>query len=322
MRPSEWMETRLPHLPVSAFSIVMGLSGLAIAFFKFYHLQWLPRLPYDVSLAAASVFFLLVFPLYALKAGRHWEGVLEEYHHPVRVNFFATFSISLLLLSIAYYSRFPLLAIPLWWAGALLQTASTLLILRQWIERSLEIKDLNPAWFIPIVGNILVPVVGVDLAPKPVSMFYFAVGMTFWVVLLSILFHRLLFHPSPPAKLLPTLFIFIAPPAVGFIAYVRIANSWDPLSQSLLYLAWFFTLLLATMADRFTRLPYALSWWAYTFPLAAVTVATTVAYQITLDAAFARAAALLLAATALVDAAVLLATLKHIRAGDICVPEH
>jgi hypothetical protein len=58
---------RLPHLPVTAFAMVMGLTGLAIAFGKFYHLQWLPKAPFDVTLFLGLGVFVLLSVLFLTK---------------------------------------------------------------------------------------------------------------------------------------------------------------------------------------------------------------------------------------------------------------
>jgi tellurite resistance protein len=39
-------------------------------------------------------------------------------------------------------------------------------------QNKYEIKHFNPAWFIPIVGNILVPIAGVHHAPIEISYFF------------------------------------------------------------------------------------------------------------------------------------------------------
>lgn len=41
-------ESRLAHLPVALFSIVMGMAGLAIAWMKAHHVAGLPALPGDI----------------------------------------------------------------------------------------------------------------------------------------------------------------------------------------------------------------------------------------------------------------------------------
>ena len=90
------------------------------------------------------------------------------------------------------------------------------------------------------------------------------------------LLHRVVFLPALPEKLMPTFFIFIAPPALAFLAYVGLTGAVDPFARVTYYTALFLTLLLLLQSPRFARLPFALSWWAYSFPVAAVTVATRV----------------------------------------------
>ena len=43
----------------------------------------------------------------------------------------------------------------------------------------------NP-WFIPVVGNIIVPIAGVDDAPAEVSWFFFSFGLIFWIALFTL----------------------------------------------------------------------------------------------------------------------------------------
>lgn len=315
------MKARIQHFPITSFAMIMGLTGLTIALGKGYHLQWLPKVPFDIMLFVDLGLFVLFCVLYAWKSIMVPEAVIREFQHPIRINFFATVSISLLLLSIAFYSYWPILALVLWWAGVALQTALTLHTITFWVQHNFEIHHCNPAWFIPVVGNILVPVTGVDLAPREVSFFYFSVGLFFWMALFAIMFYRIIFHPQLPAKFIPTFFILIAPPAVGFISYMRLTASWDLFSLYLLSVAYFFVLLLAYMRRNFTQLTYFLSWWAFTFPLAAVTIASMVAYQVTGHLVFKGIALTLLLATLVVISIVMWLTVVHARRGEICVEE-
>jgi tellurite resistance protein len=315
------LSQRLPHLPVTAFAMVMGLTGLAIAFGKFYHLQWLPKVPFDIALFLGLGVFVLLSVLYAAKFAMFPGEVAAEFNHPVRTNFFATISISLLLLSIGFHAYWPVLAVSFWWAGTILQTVLALRTMTFWVQHNYEIRHCSPAWFIPVVGNILVPVAGVDFAPKILCYFYFAFGMFFWIALFAIVLYRIIFHPQMPAKFVPTFFILIAPPAVGFISYMRLTASWDPTAIFLLFVAYVFVALLVFMHASFRSLRFYLSWWAFTFPLAAATIASAVAFQITLEPAYKVFAFLLLVATAGVIAIVAFLTGLHACRGEICVPE-
>lgn len=312
---------RLQYFPITSYAIVMGLSGLTIAFSKFYHLAWLPKILYDVFLGFTFILFLIITLLYGLKAIYFFDEVKTDFLHRIRINFFSAISISMLLLSIAFYSYFPILGVFLWWAGTILHTVLLYLTIRFWIEHSFEIHHFNPAWFIPAVGSILIPITGVDLLPSLIMYFYFAVGIFFWIVLFTIFIYRVIFHPQLPEKFIPTFFILLAPPAVGFISYMRIAASWDVFSVALLMLTYFFLIMLVFMYKSFRSLKYFLSWWAFTFPLSASTIASTVAFQILKYNIFKYISFVLLAVTIIAIGIVAVQTFKQISNGELCVKE-
>ena len=265
----------LEYFPVQLFAVIMGVSGLAIVFAKAYHLINMPYWIYSILLFMDTVLFLGIFTAYMFKWLLYPEAVKKEFYHPIKSSFIAAISISFLLFSIAFYDFAPTVSILLWCIGAPLQLMFTLIIIRYWIHNELKVVHSNPAWFIPIVGNLLVPVVGVEAAPVWVSLFFFAIGLFFWLVLFTIMMYRIVFHHPLAKKLVPTLFILIAPPAVGFISYFRITNgSIDTFSMFLYFIGLFILLLLLFMVRMFDTKQFFISWWAYTFPLAAMTIAT------------------------------------------------
>jgi tellurite resistance protein len=271
--------SELERFPVSVFSVVMGLTGLALA---------LRAAGEDLGLGSgaglavtlvASVVFVALTVLYGYKLVRYRGAVATEWSHPVKLSFFPTFSISLVLLSAAWSPHAPELARYLVLAGSTLQLILTVAVLSTWLYHTkFEIQHSNPAWFIPVVGNILVPIPGVQFLSAETSWFYFSVGLVFWILLFALLFYRIIFHTPLTEKLMPTFFIFIAPPAVGFIAYLSLTGSLDPFARVLYYTALFLTLLLLVQLPRFSRIPFSLSWWAYSFPLAAITIASAVMF--------------------------------------------
>ena len=229
------MKEKIKYFPITAFSVVMGLTGLSIAFGKFYHLQWLPKIFYDISIFGVLALFMLLIVMYGFKLIMFPEEVKTDFQHRIRINFFSAISISILLLSIAFYTYYPILSVTFWWLGLILHTIIMYKTISFWIQHNFEIHLFNPAWFIPVVGNILIPVVGVDYAPLAISYFYFVVGFFFWIVLFTIFIYRVIFHGQLPQKFIPTFFIILAPPAIGFIAYMRIAASWDAFAIFLLF---------------------------------------------------------------------------------------
>ena len=315
-------EGRLAHLPVSIFSIIMGLGGLAIAWQKAHVALGAPDMVWQSIACLASVLFLVLLAFYGIKALRFPSAVKLEWKHPVRVNFFPTISISLLLLGIVWLETAPLISQLLWITGTLTHLAFTFAILNSWMYHThYDIKHANPAWFIPVVGNLFVPICGVQFASPEIGWFFFSIGMIFWIVLMTIIFYRIFFHEAIPSRLLPTLFILLAPPAVGFISYGMLVPQLDGFGRVLYYTALFLTLLLGSNALRFLRGGFFLSAWAYSFPLAAITIASfAMAKRSGIDF-FHWIAEALLTIVSVIVLVLITKTIRAIRQGAICVPE-
>ncbi len=278
------MNGRLQHFPVALFAAVMGLSGLALALQQAERVLGL-AVPAGAAVAAlAGLAFVLIAAFYGAKLLTFRAAVMADLNHPVRMSFAATFSVSLILLATLALGPLPRLSAALWSAGTLIHLLLTLYVLSAWVfQPRFQIQHLNPAWFIPVVGNILVPLAGVHHAGDELNWFFFSVGLLFWLALFALILYRLIFHGALPERLQPTLFILIAPPAAGFLSYLALTGSIDAFARVLYYGALFLTLWLLTQARRFLKLPFFLSWWAYSFPLAAVTVATMTMYHLTGD---------------------------------------
>lgn len=321
--PAPAPASRLAHFPVPFFATVMGLSGLTIATHKVESLWGAPHGPATVLFVLTLGGFALVAGLYALKALRHPRAVLAEWDHPVRISFFPASSIGLILLGSAALPVNADLARALRGTGAALHLALTLAVMRAWIDHSrFEVAHTNPAWFIPVVGNVLVPVAGVGFAPADVSWFFFSVGLVFWAVLLTIVVYRLIFHPPLPGKMVPTLFILLAPPSVAFLSWVALTGGVDAFGRILYFTAVFFFLLLLTQLPKFARVPFAMSWWAYSFPLAAFTIATLAMGERVQSVAYMMAGQGLYGLLVLVVGGLALRTLAAVGRGEICTPEH
>lgn len=304
---------RLRLFPVAFFTVIMGLCGLTLVYDRAHETLGTPALPGTLLAGLAVVLFGVISGAYLSKLLRYPSAVMAEFRHPIKVNFFAAISISLLLLATVLAGRLPEVARGIWYCGATLHLVLTVTTVSFWIDHRFEINHVNPAWFIPIVGNVVAPVIGVEFAPLGVTVFFFAIGMLFWPVLLTVILYRLVFHDPLPEKLTPTLFILIAPPAVGCLAYYRLSGQFDLVAQGLYGLALFFTLLVLVRGRRFLRLPFFLSWWAFTFPLAAVTLATLLNYRLHPHSGLAVLAYALLTLTTVVVAVVAYQTLFYLR---------
>ncbi|AJQ93580.1 SLAC1 anion channel family protein [Gynuella sunshinyii] len=314
-------QSRLLHFPVSMFAIAMGLAGFAVAW-KAVAAMWLPELDIwrYISWLAAAV-FVVVLCLYLLKWLRYPAAVREEINHPVKLNFFPTMSIAMLLFA-TVWMEYTLIARVLWIAALVIQLPLTLFVLSHWIyQPHYTHGHVNPSWFIPVVGNMVVPITGVSLGYHEISWFFFSVGLLFWLVLLTIVMQRLFFLEALPARLTPTLFILMAPPAVGVVAYLALNHELDNFVRILFYVTIFFALLLFINAWRFFQLPFFISSWAYSFPLAAATVACVKMAHIMPGIFIHSLVVLLFGALNIIITWLLYKTLLAIRNRAICQPE-
>jgi len=273
--------TRLANLPISFFAVAMGLCGLTLAWEKAEQAAIMPFMASPYQAVFTVVVFMLLLGFYIAKYLFHRQAVINELHHPVRLSFFPAISISLLLLSVIAFEFNPLMSKVVWVVGATAHLLLTLYVLAAWINHShFEIQHMNPSWFIPVVGNIVAPIGGVMHGFIDASWFFFSIGIVFWLVLMVIVFYRIIFHNPMPDRLLPTFFILIAPPAIGFVSYVKLTGGIDPFALILFNTGLFLTLMLSTQFVKFARLKFFLSWWAYSFPLAAMTIAAFVMAEI------------------------------------------
>lgn len=318
----------LAHVPVPLFASAMGWGGLAMAWRKAHEaLGWPAWIGEAAALIAAAV-FVVVGGLYAWKTARHWDEMVKEFRHPVRVNFFAAISINLMImggLALPYAAG---LADGLWIVGAGLHFSVALYVIGRWIEHPQDPATFNPAWFIPVVGNVLAPVIGVKLGHTDAAWFFFAVGMVFWLGLLPLALNRAIFVAPPlPPKMLPTLAIFIAPPAVAFLAWRALTvpvmtAPVDPLGHVLIFAALFTALLMLRLITVLARVPFAPSWWAYTFPSAALAAGLAELAAAKGGSAFySSLAGVLVVAATLIVLLVSARTVKAAFAGHLFVPE-
>ncbi len=315
--------SRLKFFPITFFATVMGMAGLTIAWEKGQHV-FHAELGLTVPLVSVTTgLFVLLVLVYLAKAVLYTEEVVKEIKHPVKLNFFPATSIGLLLLSICYLPLNMATSQYLWIAGASLHLVFTFYVINAWMHHEhFQVHHINPAWFIPAVGNVLVPVAGVPLGYVDISWFFFSTGIMFWVILFAIIFNRILFHEPIDARLLPTLFILIAPPAVGFISYVRLTGAVDSFAHVLYDAALFLTFLLLLQFSRFAKLKFFLSWWAYSFPLAAISIASMLMFEKSGNAAYQWIGAGLLLLLSLVVAYISVRTLLAMLRHELCLPGH
>ena len=326
--------TPLKFLFPGWFAIVMGLSGLSLAWHRAEPLMG--ELATGVALVigvAALAVFLVLSVATLLRWQRHPEAWAEDRRHPVRHTFVATLPIAGMLLAtvaVALGLRGPWLTAA-WGAAAAAQLAVTLWVLSRWWRPAVPAAEgrparpaglawpgITPALFIPVVGNVLAPLAGVPLGLEAWAAAQFGVGLLFWPVVLVLLMVRLAAQGPWPDRLLPTGFILIAPPAVVGLAAGQLGAPapvvWACWGMALFSAAW-----AASLAPRVRDLPFGLPHWAMSFPLAALSALTL--RLATPGSPLAVAGPALLALTSLLVLGLLAGTWRGLRDGSLLAPE-
>ncbi|MBN2341201.1 MAG: SLAC1 anion channel family protein [Deltaproteobacteria bacterium] len=273
---------RLRHFPITFLAIPLGFAGFTLALQKGGALLALPKGVSTAHLWVTIGLFAITLFGYLLKATRYPKEVAADFNHPIKVNFFPLVAKVLLVLSVIFLSRNMVASKYLWFAGTALQLLASLAIVTQWVNQNhFHLDHLTPAWFIPIVGNLIVPIAGVEHGYVEISWFFFSIGLVFWLALFTVVLNRMIFHHPIMEKLMPTMFILFAPPAIAFIAYYKLTGEIDAFARILYYIATFLFMLILLQVKQLLKIRYFLSWWAYSFPLAAKALSSILMFHLT-----------------------------------------
>ncbi|MBS1602482.1 MAG: SLAC1 anion channel family protein [Bacteroidetes bacterium] len=267
----------LEFLPASIFGSVMGLTGLSFCW-GWATTKWgVSGLIKDLLGGVAILLFLLLTIAYLLKWKKHPELVRIEFNHPVSVSFFGTFIVSLLLLPGVLFAYSKPLATGIWATGAVLMAAFSWFVFRRWLGRQQDPANALPAWLLPIVGTLDIPVVGARLAfpgVHEINLLFFAIGIAFATILMTIIVYRLLFFPPLPQAIQPSLMILVGPFALATSTYDSFTGAHDIVLSVFFY---FDLALLVLFGSKLALLPvccpFRVGWWAVSFPLVAFTIA-------------------------------------------------
>jgi C4-dicarboxylate transporter/malic acid transport protein len=307
------------------------------------------------------IMFLAALVPWTLKFIFYPDKIQADFNHPLAANFFPTMPISLVLFSLILL-RYPdgffsaatsrTLAFWLWGLGtAGIYLMGFIILSRIFRNKQIQLAHSNFGWFIPPVSKIIITLAGLELAeffPGAaevifcISMVSFGVGFFLFLFVGAAVYHRYVYHELPISRLAPTFFIGLAPTTIMAAIFFKAAHFFEktsflgitpefftPFAKIAIlfnwgFSAWWFVMAILVIIFYFRKLelPYALSWWAFTFPSGALTVASGVAWKITnfsFLSYFYETALIFLLAVWLV---VFIRTGKGILSGKVFAPSH
>jgi tellurite resistance protein len=270
---------RLKNFPISFLAVCLGLIGFTLAWQKAEQILKLPLILSNYLLYFSIIVISTISIIYLIKIIKYPEEVKKEFNHPIKLNFYPIIAKLFLISSIIYLAINIDVSRYLWWIGVIVQFVFTIIIMSAWIRHTkFEIHHINPSWFIPVVGCIIIPIAGVIHFSPELSWFFFSVGLFWWIILTTIVINRVIFHHPIPDKLVPTFFILFAPPIIGFIALTKLIGL-NPFGNILYYFGLFMFILIIFQYKMFSKIKFYLSWWAYSFPMAALAIGTFLMYH-------------------------------------------
>ncbi len=276
------------------FAAVMGTGVLAMT---------THRLAGDWPLLAFPAVFLhwlnsLLFVALAVPWLTRWllfrPAALLTLQHPIQASFYPTFSIALLVLAAQWltFGSSAGVALVLWWLGVIIHFAFSFAILFVMFRgEHVSTEHLTPAKFIPAVGLVVMPLAGGPLLAHAdgalrewmltVNVVGLGAGSMMYLGLLGLTLHRKYLHAPAQGVLTPTVWIHLAPIGVIPVSLMQVVEQLPfpaarEVATVLMLLVWGFGVWWLVMASLLTlsaraagQLPFALSWWGFTFPLGA-----------------------------------------------------
>ena len=306
------------HFNPAWYAAVMGTAviPLVLSFLEFPGRRALAGFFF---LGAVALFLLALVP-WTIRFFRFRKNVLQDLRHPVAAHFFPTMPIALVLLALDLLRYPDLLMSPagsrelafwLWLAGTLgIHLFAFLILIRVFGHKEITPAHANFGWFIPPVSKMIIPVAGLELAelyPRSLeltfglSMVSFGIGFFLFLFVGAAVYHRYIYHELPMSRLAPTFFIGMVPTAIMAAVFFKMIHFFEhkallgidpqvfaPLVKMAILLccgfsAWWFVVacIMILYYLRYIELPYALSWWAFTFPAGALCLASAAAWKVT-----------------------------------------
>jgi tellurite resistance protein len=259
-------------VPASFFGIILGLVGLGNCWRVAAKIWYLPTWIGEAIMLLAIAIWLVLLLLYVSKWLWVREEALAEFEHPVLCCFIGLVPVSTVLvaLAIAPYSRS--IAVTFFVVGALGQLSFGVYRSGRLWMGGRNPETTTPVLYLPTVaGSFVSAIVASALGYREGGVLFFGMGMFSWLVLESIIIQRLYLLDTLPKPLRPTLGIQLAPPVVGCVAYLSITSGYpDTFAHILFGYGMLQALILLRLMSWLFQQPFAASYWAFTFGIAAL----------------------------------------------------
>ena len=280
------MEQQKPFpIPVSYFSIVLGLSALGLAWRYGTHAVALPAMVGETLLGLATVIWVIFIVAYSVKWLRFRHQAKAELQNLIQCCFISLIPITTILIGLAalpYGFSLSVGLITLGIIGQLVFAAYRAAGLWRGIHKA---EATTPIMYLPTVATNFVSGTALGyLGYSEVGMLFFGAGVFSWLSLEPAILHRLRnLEPVAPA-VRPAIGIQLAPAFVGCSTYLALnGGEVDLLVKLLIGYGVLQLLFLIRLLPWIFQNGFTVSFWAFSFGLASMANVGLHLYQGTVD---------------------------------------
>ncbi|HEX3830134.1 MAG TPA: hypothetical protein VHV82_22945 [Sporichthyaceae bacterium] len=264
---------RRRRVPANFFGIPLGLIGLADAWLVAANFHLAPVLAGRLLVAVAMFAWVAVTFAYLRGLLTHRVSLAGDLADPVAGPFIAAAVLVPMLAAADVLHPYDhragtvlvdvLIAITVvlagWFTG-------------QWTSRPVPLATVHPGYFLPAAaGGFISSACAALVGQRNLAQVLFGLGLFSWIVLGAIIRARPILGPPLPTPLVPTLAIEVAPAAVAiFAAFVIDGQHVNVTVQALAGYGLLMVIAQLRLLPEFLRLSFMPTFWAFTFPAAAV----------------------------------------------------
>jgi tellurite resistance protein len=260
-------------IPLNLFGMAFGTAGLGGTWLAAAAQGYAPTAIGITLLVAAAVVWAVILGFYATYAVRH-RALTADLVDPT----FGPFAALALITPVLVAAQ----TLPRPAATVIVDVFATLILVHgSWFTGQLiyagklDFDRLHPGYFLPSAAGGFVAAAGAGtVGQHDFGVVLLGFGLVSWLILGSLILGRLIFRPSLPDALLPTIAIEVAPPAVASLGYFALFGSRiDTVTALLGGYGLLMVLAQVRLLPRFRRLRFTPGFWAFTFAWAGVATA-------------------------------------------------
>lgn len=260
------------RIPLNTFAIGFGLAGLGEIWQAACTAFGWPTIVCLLFWIPTAVAWVWLIVAHLVRGAHSNESLASQLRHPAQGPIAALAPVTGMLLAAevgtisatagdVFY--FAMLAVSALFAGW---------ILAFWLRGGLDIDAVHGGYLLPTVAAGLV---GADVAARlgfeVLGWALFGVGAFFSIIMTLLVVARLMFRPSLPDPLVPTIMILLAPPGVAGVAWFALVGQRLDIGAAIIAaLGVLLALVELALLPRYRKLSFSLGFWSFSFPVAAV----------------------------------------------------